>query len=114
MSKKRKKRLKKVKLQDYLDIKLEKDTWSLDVAFVRWINCRLKAYMRFANGFVDLTYNKFNFKGNEVTLRWCIKRMIELSDICLKDECSFYNKEYDEAENELYELWALTRRAVWW
>ena len=114
MTNKKKKRIKNIKLQNYLDIKIEKDTWSLDVAFVKWINGRLKAYLRYADPIVDLNYNKFNFHGEERTLKWCVERMIELSDICLSVECDFYDSEYNKAEDELYELWALTRRAVWW
>lgn len=74
----------------------ERSSWNLNTFMVEQIYTWLKIYMDHADGFVDLSFNKFDIDGKQLTQRECILRVI--SDI----EFWFLNNDADEKEFAIY------------
>ena len=89
----------------------ERETWSLDYAFVEWLLERLVMYKNVT--IVDMSYHKFDFKGEVLTQEECIDRMIELCKkyIFTKDS---WDAELPKTWYELTELWSICGQAMWW
>lgn len=54
----------------------EREIWNLDTTFIEWIYSHLMMYREKANQIVDLTFYKFNWKGEEITLEDAIDKII--------------------------------------
>ncbi len=90
-----------------------RETWSLDTTFYIWLYEHLMMYKEKASKVVDLTWHKFEYKGETLTQIECIDRMIE--------GCKFYiqdsepeDKEKQEKINSVAEIWAMVLPAMWW
>lgn len=79
----------------------ERSSWNLNTFMVEQIYTWLKIYMDHADGFVDLSFYKFNIDGKQLTERECILRVI--SDI----EFWFSNNDADEKEFAIYKELAM-------
>lgn len=92
--------------------KISKECYDLDHSFIKWLNIRLKVYLKDASKFVDLTYHRFFFQGEEWTLEDLIKRMIRLTDDLLDGFDDFVEEE--AATDELLDIWHLVFKCLWW
>ena len=79
----------------------ERSSWNLNTFMVEQIYTWLKIYMDHADGFIDLSFHKFEIDGKQLTERECILRVI--SDI----EFWFSNNDADEKEFEIYKELAM-------
>lgn len=91
--------------------KIRRDCWSLDYAFIQWLNEHCKVYLKDASKVVDLTFHKFTYEGVEYTQEEIIKMMISLSDNLLKNYWSILD--YKDRD-KLLDLWKLVIGAMWW
>lgn len=94
--------------------KISKDCWNLDYSFYLWLKERLPVYVREGGKIIDLEYHKFSHRGKEYTQLEMIKKMQSLLCTLTSDESDSWDKEYEEADKELMEIWALVHRAMWW
>lgn len=93
--------------------KISKECYSLDVSFLDWLRVRLPVYLREAGKIVDLDYHKFKHKGEELTQRQLIERMIYLLKL-VEGKYAWYEDEYIEPCNEILEIWSTVFHAMWW
>lgn len=84
--------------------------WNLNHEFIYWLNKWFKVYKK--RCCINLEFHKFKYKNKIMTQDEIIDRIIELTDLGIKDyDNIFYNeKNYDE----LMELWKLVCPAMWW
>lgn len=102
-----KKRLRKIE-----EKKIYKECYDLDYSFIKWLNIRLKIYLKGASNIIDLTFYKFEFNGKIYTQEELIKKMIKLSDeILLAD---FHDEDYYKKIDDLLEIWKLVFHVMWW
>lgn len=95
----------------------ERDTWSLDYTMDLLLYERLCMYKEYVTGFIDLTFHKFTLKDEELTLGECLDRMIEGLRLNLTlDDYDEKRKEESTAKliSEVYDIYALCHRALWW
>lgn len=90
-----------------------RETWSLDYTFYVWLYEHLMMYKEKASGVVDLTYHKFEYKGETLTQIECINRMIEGCKLYIQDS-EPEDKEKQEKIKSVAEIWALVLPAMWW
>lgn len=117
-----------------------RDTWSLNMTMTEMIYERLKMYLVKADEIVNLSYYKFDYKGENYTQRELILKMIEDAEFYISFE---YNaipelNEYEygsgtkaeddenldlfgeyeikahEAKQRLWEVWAIVQQHMWW
>ena len=68
-----------------------------------------------ASGVVDLTWHKFEYKGETLTQIECIDRMIEGCKVFIQNSNDYeIDKEKAEKVKEVAEIWALVLPAMWW
>ena len=92
-----------------------RETWSLDTVFYRWLYERLKMFVEIGGQVVDFNFHKFNFKGKEYTQLELINMMIERLEYYFKKENLFVSSEEEyEPIKEIGEIWALVLPAMWW
>lgn len=102
-----KKRLRKIE-----EKKIYKECYDLDYSFIKWLNIRLKIYLKGASNIIDLTFYKFEFNGKIYTQEELIKKMIKLSDeILLAD---FHDEDCYKKIDDLLEIWKLVFHVMWW
>ena len=107
MTKKKKKHLE--------NVRISRECWNLDYTFCDWLNKHLKAYKRDASTIVDLTYYKFNYKGEELTQLAIVDRLIELSQYYVDTLDKATCLDIDEAKvDEMLDLFKLVFLALWW
>lgn len=95
--------------------KLIRDIWSLDAAFINWLDERLKAYLKYAGKYIDLEYHEFKYKGKTYTQKQLILRMLELTKKIKDNHLDLWQtEEYDATINELLDIWKLVFTAMWW
>lgn len=95
---------------------IKEDTYSLDYALIKWLNIRLKAYLNYANKYVDLEYYKFKYRNKEYTQYEIVNRLIEITDT-LVDEGFYWgtkDKKAMKLVNEMYDLLKIIHFALWW
>lgn len=102
-----KKRLRKIE-----EKKIYKECYDLDYSFIKWLNIRLKIYLKGALNVIDLTFYKFEFKGKIYTQEELIKKMIKLSDEILASD--WIDEGYSEKIDELLDIWKLVFKVMWW
>lgn len=92
-----------------------RETWSLNTTFYIWLYERLMMYKEKANEIVDLTWHKFEYKGETLTQIECIDRMIEGCKIYIQNSYDYeIDKEKLEKVKEVAEIWALVLPVMWW
>ena len=90
-----------------------RETWSLDTAFYIWLYEHLMMFKEKAIGVIDLTYHKFEYKGETLTQIECIDRMIEGCKLFIQDSDTL-DKEKQDKIKSVCDLWALVIPAMWW
>ncbi len=90
-----------------------RETWSLDTTFYIWLYEHLMMFKEKASDKIDLTYHKFEYKGEILTQIDCIDRMIEGCKLYIQDSES-NEKEKQEKIKSVCEIWALVIPAMWW
>ena len=93
--------------------KISKECWSLDYAFVKWLNEHLKVYKKDASKMVNLEYHRFDYNGEELTQLEIINRLINLTDTLMLDY-DMWNDDCIQKSKEMLELWAVVFPAMWW
>lgn len=107
------------------------DTWSLDRTMLEMLYERLKMYLSEADKIVDLSYHKYVFEDKELNQKELIELMIQKAEKVLKSENSdvddfdfVLNYDFDEEdrrerelvkeENDIWAIWSLVHREMWW
>ena len=93
--------------------KISKECWSLDYAFVKWLNEHLKVYKKDASKMIDLEYHTFEYKEEELTQLEIINRLISITDTLMLDY-DMWNDDCVQKSKEMLELWAVVFPAMWW
>ena len=92
-----------------------RETWSLNTVFYIWLYEHLMMYKEKASEIVDLTWHKFEYKGETLTQIECIDRMIEGCKVYIQNPYDFeVDKEKLEKVTEVAEIWAMVLPAMWW
>lgn len=90
-----------------------RETWSLNTVFYIWLYEHLMMYKEKASEIVDLTWHKFEYKGETLTQIECIDRMIEGCKLYIQDS-EPEDKEKQEKIKSVAEIWAMVLPAMWW
>lgn len=94
--------------------KIKKECWNLDKEFLKWVNEHYKVYLKDASKIVDLDFYKFNYKGQELSQKELIEKVIDISDELLKD---YFNCDLDKVtslKDELYDIMKIIHFTMWW
>ena len=89
----------------------EREIWNLDYTFYCWLYERLKMYTEKAC--INLENHTFKYKGETLTQKQCINKMLEGLEIILTKE------EYNLTEadlikiNDIPHIWALVLSCMW-
>ena len=94
--------------------KISKECWNLNVTFLNWLRVRLPVYLREASTIIDLDWRRFKYRGEELTQRQLIERMIYLLKIIEGKDFWDGKEEYEEPCNEILEIWSTVFHAMWW
>lgn len=104
--------------------KISKECWNLDSEFFKWLEIRLKTYLKEAGKYVDLKYYKFAVDDKELSQEEIIKKMLVLLEEIRKidyqeepyDKCNYKeaNRLYKEKIQELCKLWGVVLPSMWW
>ena len=96
----------------------ERETWSLDNTMNLLLYERLCRYKELAENMIDLDFHTFEFKGETLTQRQCIDRMIEGLKLDLTLDMYDTIREDDEQIKEkigdVWKLYDLCRNVLWW
>ena len=101
----------------------ERSSWNLSTFMVEQIYTWLKIYMDHADGFVDLSFHKFDIDGKQLTQRECILRVI--SDIefwfsnndAVEKEFAIYKELAMQAQSkieEAFKILGIIMPVLWW
>lgn len=100
------------------------ECWNLDYHLIIWLNKHLKQYLEDASKIVDLDFEKFRYKGKEITFREAIIMLIEVTDWLLSSAAYDYMrdieqnngsvKEINAKKDEMYDLLKLVHWQLWW
>lgn len=94
----------------------ERETWSLYYTMDLFLYERLMMYKEV--NCVDLEFHKFKYKDEILTLKECIDRMIKGLELDLiipeYDKKRMEDKEIMKAIDDVYPIYSLCRRALWW
>lgn len=103
-----KKRIRKREIK-----KMDRECWNLDMSFIKWLEPRLKLFLKRGDKFVDLTYYKFVIRGNEKTQKEWIDEMISICQY-LNDDNKWFEDEYADKMHYLCEIWTELMPVMWW
>lgn len=92
---------------------IKRECWDLDYSLIKWLNEHLKVYLNEAQEYIDLGFNKFDYKGTEYTEEQIIIRMIEITNK-LKNTYYDQTEEVKDLVDELYDLLKIVHFALWW
>ena len=101
----------------------ERSSWNLNTFMVEQIYTWLKIYMDHADGFVDLSFYKFDIDGKQLTERECILQVI--SDIefwfsnndAVEKEFAIYKELAMQAQTkieEAFKILGIIMSVLWW
>ena len=89
-----------------------RETWCLDRIFIEWIYTRVRMYKKRAK-IVDLSYHKIPYKGEEITQKKAINKILSLAKEALladfTDDEVFYKN-----SREICDLWKEVLPHMWW
>ena len=96
-------------------IDIHQECWDLNYYFIIWLDDHLKVYYEGASNAIDLTFHKYQYKGQEYTFKQLLERMLELAPWVRKH---FYDWEdiadvYDKTD-EVLKFFSLTFHSFWW
>ena len=91
-----------------------RETWNMDITFLAWLYEHLRMYKDV--NIVDLTFHKFDYNGEIVSLEDVINKILENIKFVFKDETSYFigNNEVIAAENEIMDLFSMVWKYLWW
>lgn len=96
------------------------ETWCLDYNFYKWLNSRLKIFIRDANKVVNLDYYVFELEGENYTLLELMYYLVDLTDNILElydsteiSTIAFYN-EYPKLKGEIFKVFPLIIDNLGW
>lgn len=92
----------------------ERETFSLQETFYQWLYERLIVYRDVGGEVVDLTFHKFEWKGEERSQLELIELLISELKWALSNEANIYKDEDCARIQEIGELWAVILPAMWW
>lgn len=105
------------------------DTWSLDRTMLEQLYERLKMYLFEADKIIDLSYHTYVFEDKEFNQKELIELMIQKAEKVLKsgisdvddfvldydfDEEDRRERELVKEENDVWAIWSLVHREMWW
>ena len=99
--------------------KLQEECWSLDYTIVKWLNEHLKVYLKDANGFIDLTYHKFEYNNDCYTELELLEELVKVTDRLLDyyDNWLFdraFALAVNKLKDEMYDILKILHFALWW
>lgn len=91
-----------------------RETWNMDITFLAWLYEHLRMYQDVS--IVDLTFHKFDYNGEIISLEDAINKILENIKFVFKNETSYFleNKEVIAAENEIIPLFHMIWKFLWW
>ena len=92
----------------------ERETFSLQDTFYQWLYERLKMYREVGGMVVDLTFHKFEWKGEERSQLEIIDLLIKELEWALVGEANIYDDGDCKRLIEIGEMWAIILPAMWW
>lgn len=112
------------------------ECWNLDTTMLENLYELVRIFLEEATNQIDLEYNKFTYQGKEYTQLELIEELIQLLEFILvePDKCSaemterlsrneyalrygkydYWNAKHVELETEVWEIWKLLHKAMWW
>ena len=90
----------------------ERETYSLDTTFYLWLYERLMMFKEV--NCIDMEYHTFKYKGEVLTQRECIDKMIEGCKLFLSNASLNYTEEEQEKIDDVANIWALVLKYMWW
>lgn len=96
---------------------IQEECWCLDYHIVKWLNEHLKIYLKDANGFVDLTVNKFEYRNHEYTELKLLEVLIEVTDRlldCYDDGLVGCVLEANKLKDAMYDILKILHFTLWW
>lgn len=91
--------------------------WCLSTYMTEQIYTWLKIYLEGADGFVDLTYHKFNIKDKEITQKEAIISILDDLEYWLLNQDKWDEeimKECSKRSERAYELLGIILSSLWW
>ena len=91
----------------------DRETWSLDYAFIVWVYERFNMYKDIGGQIVNLDYHKFTIDDKEYTQRELIDRIISDCEYLMKSDiwdAAVYDKKYED----LMKCFSAVLPAMWW
>ena len=88
----------------------DRETWSLDITIFQFLYTRLMMYKEIGGQVVDLSYHKFNYDGNEVSLGDAINIIINECKRMIQAE--FLNR--TRFDPKIWTLLGDIMPALWW
>ena len=92
----------------------ERETFSLQETFYQWLYERLKMYREVGGKVIDLTFHKFEWKGEERSQLEMIDLLIEELRWALVGGANIYDDGDCARLQEIGEMWAVILPAMWW
>ena len=99
---------KKIKIK-----KMDRECWNLNISFAKWLEPRLKLYLKRGGKIVDLDFYKFAIDGIEKTQREWIETMIDLCSWINNDD-NFLDDKFTDKLLFLGKIWATVLPSMWW
>jgi len=90
----------------------ERETWSLYYTVDLFLYERLYDYNKYAP--IKRNCHKFQYKNEEITFQECLDRMIEGLTIRLTILDYTWTEEQREKAEDVYNIYALCNRCLWW
>ena len=89
----------------------EREIWNLDFSFYCWLYKRLKMYTERA--IVNLETHTFKYKGETLTQKQCIDKMLEGLEIVLTKQADEFTEEDWIKFEDITHIWALVIHDMW-
>lgn len=89
----------------------EREIWNLNYTFYCWLYERLKMFVERAC--INLNYHTFEYKGETLTQKQCIDKMLEGLEIVLTKEEYNLTEEDLIKINDITYIWALVIHCMW-
>ena len=92
----------------------ERETWCMDKFFIEWIYTRIKMYVDVCC--VDLDFHKFQYKGEELTQKQMIDKILSLAEeaLLLPGYTFEDDEKFMENAREICDIWKIVMPAMWW
>ena len=88
----------------------EREIWNLNYTFYCWLYERLKMFIERAC--TNLNYHTFEYKGETLTQKQCIDKMLEGLEVVLTKEYNFTEEDLIKI-NDITQIWAMVIHCMW-